>query len=252
MMGELDGGSRAGLIRILRHEAGHAIDNAYRLRRRSRWRATFGPASQPYSHSYRARPASRAYVQHIDNWYAQSHPTEDFAETFAVWLAPASRWRSEYADWPALAKLECVDALMAEVRDLPAPVRTRLHIEPLVHNTRTLREHYRVALKHARPATRPADDAVLHDAFPSPAGAYTVAAGTALRRLGPALLREVAVRAGCSEYVTRQVLRVAIARATDLALRAPAAERAMRRQVRRLLVELTHAFVRSAARQMVL
>ena len=25
---------------------------------------------------------------HLDPWYAQSHPDEDFAETFAVWLTP--------------------------------------------------------------------------------------------------------------------------------------------------------------------
>ena len=55
----------------------------------------------------------------LANWYAQSHPIEDFAETFAVWLRPGSRWRSRYADWPALRKLEYVDALMQEVDEQP-------------------------------------------------------------------------------------------------------------------------------------
>src|SRR5256885_16453644 len=79
--------------RILRHEAGHALDNAYRLRRRKRWRAVFGPASLPYPARYRARPGSRRYVHHLGEWYAQAHPSEDFAETFAVWLTPKSGWR---------------------------------------------------------------------------------------------------------------------------------------------------------------
>ena len=45
--------------------------------------------------------------------YAQKHPDEDFAETFAVWLDPASRWRRRYKDWQvALAKLEYVDRIV--------------------------------------------------------------------------------------------------------------------------------------------
>ena len=40
-----EGDSAESAMRILRHEAGHAIDTAYRLRRRKRWREVFGPAS---------------------------------------------------------------------------------------------------------------------------------------------------------------------------------------------------------------
>ena len=89
MTREVEGSNVNWLMRILRHEAGHAIDSAYRLRRRAHWRALFGPASRPYRARYRARPASRHHVQHLGDWYAQSHPTEDFAETFAVWLDAA-------------------------------------------------------------------------------------------------------------------------------------------------------------------
>ena len=80
---EVEGSNRNWLMRILRHEAGHALDSAYRLRRRARWRALFGPASRHYPTQYRARPASRRHVQHLGEWYAQAHPAEDFAETFA-------------------------------------------------------------------------------------------------------------------------------------------------------------------------
>ena len=108
-MDEVEGGNANWLTRILRHEIAHALDNAYRLRRRKEWRRVFGRASRPYPDIYRPRPASRDFVLHLGHWYAQSHPTEDFAETFAVWLQPKARWRREYQGWPALRKLEYVD-----------------------------------------------------------------------------------------------------------------------------------------------
>src|SRR6185503_19240683 len=37
-MGEVEGGNANWLTRILRHEIAHALDNAYRLRRRKGWR----------------------------------------------------------------------------------------------------------------------------------------------------------------------------------------------------------------------
>ena len=90
---EVEGGTHDWCMKILRHEAGHAIDNAYRLRRKKRYRELFGPASQPYPQYYNPKPFSKSYVLHLDMWYAQSHPVEYFAETFAIWLKPRSRWR---------------------------------------------------------------------------------------------------------------------------------------------------------------
>jgi hypothetical protein len=146
MKGEAEGGSRFWRRRILRHEAGHALDTAYALRRRPGWRDVFGRASKPYPTTYSVRPASRRFVQHLGHWYAQSHPTEDFAETFAVWLQPRARWRREYAGWPALEKLEFVDELMREIGG-KRPRRTdRSTAAPLHANRRSLREHYRRAL----------------------------------------------------------------------------------------------------------
>ena len=103
-MHEVEGGNDKWLMRILRHEAGHAIDTAFGLRRRKRGADAFGNASRRYPSRYSPRPGSRHFVLHLGHWYAQSHPTEDFAETFAVWLPPRSRWRSQYAGWPALAQ----------------------------------------------------------------------------------------------------------------------------------------------------
>jgi hypothetical protein len=143
MMGEVEGGTEAWCMRLLRHEAGHAIDNAYRLHRRKSWREHFGRFGEPYRVTYAAKPRSRDHVVNLDHWYAQSHPAEDFAETLAVWLSPGSQWRTRYANWPALRKLEYVDALMREIASRPPVVRTRERTDSLPKLRWTLREHYR-------------------------------------------------------------------------------------------------------------
>jgi len=68
---------------------------------------------------YRPRPYSHGFVVHLDDWYAQSHPDEDFAETFAVWLTPGLDWRTRYRIWKALQKLEYVDELMKSLAGKP-------------------------------------------------------------------------------------------------------------------------------------
>lgn len=144
MMGEVEGGNRKWRQRILRHETGHAIDNAYGLGRRKSWRRVFGKASTPYPDDYSPRPSSRRHVLHLGHWYAQSHPSEDFAETFAVWMQPKARWRRDYEEWPALKKLEYVDTLMDEVASETPKNRNRAVIDPLRDVGQTLGEHYRL------------------------------------------------------------------------------------------------------------
>src|SRR5271170_7984237 len=164
-MREVEGGNRNWLMRILRHEAGHAIDSAYRLRRRKHWRAVFGPASLPYPDTYRPRPGSRRFVQHLGAWYAQAHPTEDFAETFAVWLKPNSQRRREYAGWPAYAKLEFMDSLANEIGRRNPLVSDRSSIEDVTGDTRTLREHYEQKLARYRLPRRSGADELLLKIF---------------------------------------------------------------------------------------
>ena len=137
-MFEVEGGTDRWCMRLLRHETGHAIDTAYRLHRRKIWRQHFGVFGRAYPKYYTPRPQSRRYVLHLDWWYAQCHPAEDYAETFAVWLRPRSKWRREYADWPALKKLEAVDQLMASIAGTTPPVRSRRQIEPLSTNRKTM------------------------------------------------------------------------------------------------------------------
>src|SRR5690606_31625531 len=117
--------------------------HSYALHRRRRWQQHFGRSSIRYPMYYRPDPASRNYVQHLRLWYAQSHPDEDFAETFAVWLSPRSNWRKRYAGWPALKKLHYVDELMAEIADEKPKLTRRFPVDPLNRLNRTLEEYYR-------------------------------------------------------------------------------------------------------------
>ena len=109
---EVEGGDPEWCMRILRHEAGHVFDNAFDLRRRPQRRAVFGNPGKEYPEFYAPKPYSKSYVLHLDMWYAQAHPDEDFAETFAVWLTPNSQWETRYRGWGAFKKLEYMDSLM--------------------------------------------------------------------------------------------------------------------------------------------
>jgi len=140
---EVEGGTPEWCMRILRHEAGHAIENAYRLRRRQRRQKLFGKTSKAYPDCYSPKPYSKSFVLHLDMWYAQSHPDEDFAETFAVWLTPASQWKERYVGWPALKKIEYIDSLMRGLAAVPPFVAKKRRVDPLPALRKTLREHYR-------------------------------------------------------------------------------------------------------------
>ena len=119
MVLEVEGGTAETFMQLMRHEAGHAYSYAYHLYRKKKWQQTFGLASTEEPGFYRPRPNSHAYVIHLPDWYAQSHPDEDFAETFAVWLTPGLDWRTRYAGWKALQKLEYVDELMRTLAHRP-------------------------------------------------------------------------------------------------------------------------------------
>ena len=140
--GHLEGVGR-DLLRYLRHEMGHVVNYAYQLYNRPDWIQLFGSMTQPYEYEYRPQPFNRRFVVHLPGWYAQKHPDEDWAETFAVWLTPGSEWRSVYADWPeALAKLDYCDRLMHHLGD-QEPIVTALDLDWDVGNLDySLAEHY--------------------------------------------------------------------------------------------------------------
>jgi len=139
---EVEGSSRESCMRLMRHETGHALLNAYQLHRRRDWQKLFGKSSVKYPDTYLPRPYSKRYVIHLPNWYAQSHPHEDWAETFAVWLKPNSDWRKRFKGWPALKKLEFVDRLMREICDKRPRLRNHRELLPVRSLRMTLREFY--------------------------------------------------------------------------------------------------------------
>src|SRR6266699_1860939 len=128
---EVEGASEEQCMRILRHEAGHAFDNAFRLHARRAWTDTFGSYRVPYPEWYQPQPGSRDYVFNLDAWYAQAHPAEDFAETFAVWLKPGTRWHRQYQGWGAERKLEYVEQIMRDLAGKSARIRARQEVEAL-------------------------------------------------------------------------------------------------------------------------
>jgi hypothetical protein len=235
-MHEVEGGNDKWLMRILRHETGHAIDTAFGLRRRKAWRETFGKASHRYPAHYSPRPASRKFVLHLGHWYAQSHSTEDFAETFAVWLPPRSRWRSQYAGWPALAKLEFVDATMRALEGQRALRLNRDVVEPLSGNRRTLREHYRRKQARYEMDTERTYDRPLTRVFATRADRPRgPAASRFLRDVRPQLRRLLIRRARMHPYIVNHVMRTAILRARRLDLRVAGSQRAAKREAAAVL-----------------
>jgi hypothetical protein len=242
-MREVEGGNRNWLMRILRHEAGHAIDSAYCLRRRNPWRAVFGPASLPYPDAYRPRPGSRRFVQHLGAWYAQAHPTEDFAETFAVWLKPRSAWRREYLGWPAYAKLEFIDALANDIGRSRPVVSSRDTIEEVTHETRTLREHYEDKLAHYRMPRRSGADELLLKVFTAaPRSRAHLKASTLLRELRLPLRREIVRSGAFSEYLVHQVLRLMIERCESLNLYVRGSRRGLKGQLLWVIARLAESY----------
>ncbi|TVQ53269.1 MAG: hypothetical protein EA377_08250 [Phycisphaerales bacterium] len=217
---EVEGGADRACMRILRHEAGHAICTAYRLHYRASWRKHFGRFSKPYPDSYRPNPNSRHHVVHLNRWYAQAHPAEDFAETFAVWLRPGSRWRQSYRGWPALRKLEFVEELMRDLAGATPPVRTRRRIEPISELRTTLREHYKA--KRLRYGSDWPDvlDRDLYRIFSNDKRyASNPSAASFLRREQRTIREHVSRWTGTYQYTIDQVLRDTIDRCRELKLR---------------------------------
>jgi hypothetical protein len=217
---EVEGGTPEWCMQILRHEAGHAIDNAYKLRQRRRRQQVFGPSYKAYPEYYTPRPYSKSFVLHLDSWYAQSHPDEDFAETFAVWLNPQSDWRVRYADWPALKKLEYMDALMTELTGKAMLVQSRRRVDPIPAIKKTLRAHYDRKRRHYGLLHPDFYDRDLRRLFSDrPEDAGNMKAARFIARVRKDVRRMVASWTGEYQYTIDQVIESMIRRANELSLR---------------------------------
>jgi hypothetical protein len=226
---EVEGGTPQECMRILRHETGHVVQHAYRLSRRRGWQQIFGRSSTRYPSYYRPDPASRNHVQHLRLWYAQSHPDEDFAETFAVWLGSRSGWRKRYAGWPALKKLEYVDELMAEIASERPSLTRRILVDPVSRNPRTLAQHYkRRQATYLVKAPQTYDRDLRRVFSDDPLDSKAPAASTFLSRNRARIRRTVAEWTGEHQLTLDSLLHEIIVRCRELNLRAVGSERQLR------------------------
>jgi hypothetical protein len=205
-MQDVEGGTERWCMQLMRHESAHALDSAYQLHRRRDWRDVFGRWGAPYVSHYHPKPYSKRFVRHLELWYAQSHPAEDYAETFAVWLDPASRWKARYRGWAALDKLRYVDALMTEIAGKPAKIRSR-------------GEYYEEKRRRYGQELERAYDRDLKRLFPSPEpGKRGRSAAALLRSMRPEIKRLVAHSTGEYQYTIDRVLSKMIERTQELGL----------------------------------
>lgn len=241
---EVEGGTHHECMKILRHECGHAVQHGYQLHRKREWQRLFGKSSIKYPDAYRPNPASKRYVQHLRRWYAQSHPDEDFAETFAVWLRRRSDWRKRYAGWPALQKLEYVDRLMGELAGVTPTHRSRAVVDPLRTLKQTLFEHYtyrRAIYSVEYPKTY--DDDLQRLFSDDPRHRARTTAASFLRRHRGDIRRIVSRWTGEYQFSLDQVLEDMIGRCKELRLRVGTHERQLLTDFLVLLTARTMGFL---------
>lgn len=247
---EVEGGAQHECMKIMRHECGHAIQHGYQLHRKREWQRLFGKSSKKYPDAYRPNPASKRFVQHLRRWYAQSHPDEDFAETFAVWLRPRGDWRRRYTGWPALQKLEYVDRLMQDIAGTVPPARNRRVVDPLRSLKRTLDEHYtfrRAIYSVEYPKTY--DEDLVRLFSDDPRYRTRPTAASFLRRHRGDIRRVVSRWTGEYQFSLDQVLTDMIGRCRELRLRVPPGERQLLTDFMVLLTARTMSYLAGQGRR---
>jgi hypothetical protein len=222
-VGHVEGFDRADILRYLRHEMGHVVNYAYRLYDQEEWVKQFGSITQPYYEEYRPEPFSRRYVRHLPGWYAQKHPDEDWAETFAVWMTPGMDWRAEYSGWPvAYAKLNYVSRAMNGLRDREPEVTSSELDEDVADIEYSLDQYY--GRSGDSPGELPpgldgAIRAIFEDLGNVGSGSLNAPlrpAADLIRRLEPELMANVFRWTGHFPERTRVLLRYLADRAADL------------------------------------
>jgi hypothetical protein len=209
------------IMMYLRHEAGHAFTYAYKLHNKPDWKQMFGPFRRPYRDNYRPAPFSRDYVRHLPGWYAQKHPDEDFAETFAVWLTPRSNWRKRYRGWGAMKKLRYLDRLARQLGKNDPPRRhgqTDITVDEM---ETTVAEFYHRNVREEVAVTELTPDTDLRDLFPvSKRRKSALPARDFLHRHRKAITDKVAQWTGAQRSLIKTLIDTIEKRAGELDLRA--------------------------------
>lgn len=243
-MREVEGGTRSSCMKLLRHETGHAITNAYLFHRKSAWRKHFGKSSQKYPEMYLPNPHSKRFVIHLDNWYAQSHPHEDWAETFAVWLTPRSDWRIGYRGWSALKKLEYVDKVMQDIQGEKPYVRSRWQPRTLRTLRTTLGDYYqKKRAYYGIEAPNVYDNELLKLFSNKDADKRNEYASDYIARMRPELLEIVSRWTSIYRYRINQVIQDMITRCDKLGLHVPNGNKKMKTETVACLTMLVMSFL---------
>jgi hypothetical protein len=222
--GMIEGFDAAEFLRYLRHEMGHVVSYAYKLYERREWVQAFGAITQPYVEEYRPQPFSRRFVRHLPGWYAQKHPDEDWAETFAVWMTPGHDWRVEYADRPtALGKLVLCDRFVREVADA-APLVTNAELDEDVGELALSLDDFYRGWDASAPDAPPGLDGALRAVFASARGGELREGAALCKRLEPTLCTEVYRWTGHFPERTRPLVRHLRRRAEAIGLTYAAAD----------------------------
>ena len=210
------------ILMYLRHEAGHAFNYAYEVYKTPEWRELFGPFRRPYRDDYRPVPFSRRFVRHIAGWYAQKHPDEDFAETFAVWLTPRSNWRKRYRGWGAMAKLRYVDRMARKFGEVE-PVRPQGATDITVEEMdTTVADFYQQAVAESQSPVELALDTDLVDIFKVSRRRRKGVrpAADLLRENRKAIIDKIAYWTGVARPVVKKLVESIVARVEQLNLQA--------------------------------
>jgi len=221
-MMEVEGGTAEWCQMLLRHECGHALDHAYQFSSREEWQSIFGSPDTEYApETYRPRPYSKSFVRHLSNWYAQAHPDEDFAETFAVWMgSPPEAWRQRYKGWKALEKLEYVHALVQEAADKKPLVTRGRRISEASRLKTTLARYYAGRRKLYAEDFPDFYDADLRAIF-NGGGPEGEPAAKMMRRHRAALIASLVQWTGQRKYTVSMLIGKLILRCQELKLTVP-------------------------------
>jgi hypothetical protein len=230
--GMVEGESDEEILRYLRHEMGHVVNYAYRLYANEEWTQIFGPMSRPYTEEYRVLPFSTEFVRHLPGGYAQKHPDEDWAETFAVWMTPGSDWRELYGDSAgALKKLEYCQRMMEEIKDREPDV-TNAQIDYDTREMQTTVQEYYEKIELSSTTIPRSLDGDLRVIFarrgteaPNEESVRMGDAALLLRRQQDSLANSVYRWTGVDPDILRQLITYLVGRAKALSITYPLKER---------------------------
>jgi hypothetical protein len=215
---EAEGANKNDCLQIMRHETGHAISHAYQLYKLKSWKNIFGDFRKPYPLWYTPNIKSKEFVTHLNAWYAQAHPLEDFAETFAVWLNPKMDWRRIYKGWEALKKLEYMDEIMSRISRKQSLVGKAVEYGALSSLKYTVGQHYARKKKFYSAEWAAAFDVELRKIFTQRSGMKTQPAYKFLKRIRPGIRRSISEILDVPQYTVDQLLNELVKRSIRLNL----------------------------------